>query len=166
MGMLRAMVGSAQTLTWVLSPPIPLRVLLAAARLSADEGHGGAVTLIQRFGSAANLDIHLHCLVLDGVYCCGADGVPSLIEAGAPTDDEVDASLHAIIARLMKMLTRRCVLVEDMGQTDLAEPDADSEESQTLRRLGTARRLDRKVPAPRCRPRPGVASRVGISRGV
>ena len=28
---------------------------------------GGAVTLIQRFGSTANLNIHLHCLVLDGV---------------------------------------------------------------------------------------------------
>ena len=27
-----------------------------------------AVTLIQRFGSAANLNIHLHCLVLDRVY--------------------------------------------------------------------------------------------------
>jgi len=26
----------------------------------------GAVTLIQRFGSAANLNIHLHVLVLDG----------------------------------------------------------------------------------------------------
>jgi hypothetical protein len=65
---------------WVLSLPIPLRVLLAAqpelvtpvlhvvqrvltrhlldgAQLEADEGHGGAVTLIQRFGSAANLNI-------------------------------------------------------------------------------------------------------------
>ena len=28
----------------------------------------GAVTLIQRFGSAANPNIPLHCLVLDGVY--------------------------------------------------------------------------------------------------
>jgi len=75
---------------WVLSLPIPLRVLLAAqpervtsvlqvvhrvvtrhllrrAGLKPEEGHGGAVTLIQRFGSAANLNIHLHCLVLDGV---------------------------------------------------------------------------------------------------
>ena len=34
-------------------------------RFAADTG---AVTLIQRFGSAANLNIHLHCLVLDGVY--------------------------------------------------------------------------------------------------
>jgi len=25
-------------------------------------------SLIQRFGSAANLNIHLHCLVLDEVY--------------------------------------------------------------------------------------------------
>jgi len=72
---------------WVLSLPTPLRVLMAAppelvtpvmqvvkpvltchlldsAQLDADEGQGGAVTLIQRFGSAANLDIHLHCLVL------------------------------------------------------------------------------------------------------
>jgi hypothetical protein len=99
---------------WVLSLPITLRVLLAAqpqlvtpvlqvvqrvitrhlldaAELPADEGQGGAVTLIQRFGSAANLNIHLHCLVLDGVYRCDADGVPRFIEAGARTDDELHA---------------------------------------------------------------------------
>ena len=29
--------------------------------LKRDEAHTGAVTLIQRFGSAANLNIHLHC---------------------------------------------------------------------------------------------------------
>jgi hypothetical protein len=90
---------------WVLSLPIPLRVLLAAqpevvtpvlkvvqrvvtrylldgAQLKADEGHGGAVTLIQRFGSAANLNVHLHCLVLDGVYRYGADGAPANARSG------------------------------------------------------------------------------------
>jgi hypothetical protein len=146
---------------WVLSLPIPLRVLLAArpelvtpvlqvvqrvltrhllgaAGLKAEEGHGGAVTLIQRFGSAANLNIHLHCLVLDAVYRCGADGSPAFIEADAPTDDELHALLQTVIARLMKMLTRRGVLVEDMGQTYLAEPDADGEESRTLRPLQAA----------------------------
>jgi hypothetical protein len=35
----------------------------------------------------------------------------------------------------MKMLTRRGVLVEDMGQTWLAGPDADDEEEHTLRPL-------------------------------
>ena len=146
---------------WVLSLPIPLRVLLAAqpelvtpvlqvvqrvvARhlldavgIKADEGHGGAVTLIQRFGSAANLNIHLHCLVLDGVYRRGVDGAPDFVEASAPTVDELHALLHTLIARLMKMLTRRGVQVEDMGQTYLAEPDADAEEARTLRPLQAA----------------------------
>jgi hypothetical protein len=143
---------------WVLSLPIPLRVLLAAqpelvtpllqvvqrvltrhllgaAGLKADEGQGGAVTLIQRFGSAANLNIHLHCLVLDGVYRDGADDSPAFIEADAPTDDALHALLQTVITRLMKLLTRRGVLVEDMGQTWLAEPDADGEEARTLRPL-------------------------------
>jgi hypothetical protein len=49
------------------------RFLLKQAGVKADEADSGAVTLIQRFGSAANLNIHLHCLVLDGVYrrCAG-----------------------------------------------------------------------------------------------
>ena len=43
------------------------RHLLDSAQLAAEEGHGGAVTLIQRSGSATKLNLHLHCLVLDGV---------------------------------------------------------------------------------------------------
>jgi hypothetical protein len=76
--------------------------------------------------------------VLDGVYRCGADGVPVFVQAGAPTDDELHALLHTVIARLMKMLTRRGVLVEEMGQTYLAEPDADGDEARTLRPLQAA----------------------------
>ncbi|MFM8928026.1 MAG: transposase [Betaproteobacteria bacterium] len=114
------------------------RHLLGHTGLKSDEGQGGAVTLIQRFGSAANLNIHLHCLVLDGAYRCDADGAPAFIEADAPTDDELDALLRTVISRLMKMLTRRGVLVEDMGQAWLAELDADGEESRTLRPLQAA----------------------------
>ena len=146
---------------WVLSLPIALRLLLAAqpelvtpvlqvvqrvvtrhlldgVGLKGEEGHGGAVTLIQRFGSAANLNIHLHCLVLDGVYRCGADGAAVFVEAGAPSDDELHALLHTVIARLMKMLTRRGVLIEEMGQTYLADPNADGDEARTLRPLQAA----------------------------
>ncbi len=146
---------------WVLSLQIPLRLLLAAqpelvtpvlqvvqrvvtrhlldgVGLKGEEGQGGAVTLIQRFGSAANLNIHLHCLVLDGVYRCGADGVPVFVQAGAPTDDELHALLQTFVTRLMKILTRRGVLVEEMGQTWLAEPDADGDEAHTLRPLQVA----------------------------
>ena len=89
---------------WFLSLPIPLRLLLAAqpklvtpvlqvvhrvitrhllgqAGLKADEADSGAVTLIQRFGSSANLNIHLHCLVLDGLYRSSADDAPVFVEA-------------------------------------------------------------------------------------
>ena len=70
--------------------------------------------------------------MLDGVYRCDGDGKPTFVEADAPTDDEVHALLQTLIARLMKMLTRRGVLVEDLGQTWLAEPGADGEEARTL----------------------------------
>ncbi len=120
------------------------RYLLDSAQLQADEGHGGAVTLIQRFGSAANLNIHLHCLVLDGVYRRGADGVPDFVEAGAPTDEELHALLQTVIARLMKMLTRQAG--RGHGQTYLTEPDTDGEDARTLRPLQAA---GRKAPV-RC----------------
>ena len=42
------------------------------------------------------------------------------------------ALLRTVIARLMKMLTRRGVLVQEMGQAWLAEPDTDGEEARTL----------------------------------
>ena len=72
------------------------------------------------------------------MYRCGADGVPVFVEAGAPSDDELHALLHTVIARLMKMLTRRGVLVEETGQTWLADPHADGDEARTLRPLQVA----------------------------
>jgi hypothetical protein len=115
---------------WVLCLPIPLRLLLAAqpklvtpvlhvvhrvitrfllkqAGAKADEADSGAVTLMQRFGSAANLNIHLHCLVLDGVYRRGIDGAPEFVEVPEPTDEALQSVLHKIITRTMKLLTRR-----------------------------------------------------------
>lgn len=49
----------------------------------------------------------------------------------------------------MKMLTRRGVLVEDMGQTDLSAPDAHGEQARTLRPLQAAAITDRNVFGPR-----------------
>jgi len=115
---------------WVLSLHIPLRLLLAAqpklvrpvlqvvhrvitrflldqAGLKTEQANSSAVTLIQRFGSAANLNIHLHCLVLDGVYRCDTEREPVFVEVPAPTDEALKAVLHKIITRPMKLLTRR-----------------------------------------------------------
>jgi hypothetical protein len=113
---------------WVLSFPIPLRCLFAAhpqllapvlqithrvissflikqAGLKRIEAQSGAVTLIQRFGSAANLNIHLHCLVLDGVYRT-TEGLPVFHTVHAPTATELQALLNRIIKRLMNRMHR------------------------------------------------------------
>jgi hypothetical protein len=132
---------------WVLSLPIPLRLLLAAqpqllapllhvihrviagflvkrAGFKLSRADTGAVTLIQRFGSAANLNIHLHCLVLDGVYL-NRDGAAVFHEAAALSTDELETVLLKIITRTMRTLTRLGVLIEAPDQTYLAETDTD-----------------------------------------
>jgi hypothetical protein len=101
---------------WVLSFPIPLRILFAAqpqllapllqvihrviasflikqAGLKRRDANTGAVTLIQRFGSAANLNIHLHCLMLDGVY---RNSTAVFHEVAAPTLEELQALLAKV----------------------------------------------------------------------
>ncbi len=146
---------------WVLSLPIPLRLLLAArpklvtpvlqvvhraitrhllgqAGLKVAEADSGAVTLIQRFGSAAKLNIHLHCLVLDDVYRSGSDGEPDFVEVPAPTDEALQAVLPKNITRFLKLLTRRGALVEEHGSTYMADNDADSDDARTLRPLQAA----------------------------
>jgi hypothetical protein len=44
---------------------------------------------------------HLHCLMLDGVYRCDADGTVDFIEAGAPTDGELHALLQTVIVSVI-----------------------------------------------------------------
>ena len=58
--------------------------------------------------------------------------------APAPTDEALQAVLHKIITRLMKLLTRRGVLIEEQGQTCMADNDGDSDEARALRPLQAA----------------------------
>jgi hypothetical protein len=122
---------------WVLSLPHRLRYVLAwdhalcravtgvfvravlgllrrrARQQDAPDGRGGAVAIIQRFGAALNLNIHVHALVLDGVYV--EDGVALRFHAcDPPTDDEMDRLLGTIERRLHRLLARRGV-VEAIG---------------------------------------------------
>jgi len=90
--------------------------LLRQAGLEHSATDAGSVTLIQRFGSAANLNIHLHCLVLDGVYRRTEDE-PIFEQAHAPSGEELQGLLDKLIARVMKMLTRSGHLVEEQGMT-------------------------------------------------
>ena len=44
----------------------------------------GAVTLIQRFGSALNLNVHFHMLFVDGGYTTALRGKSRFQRANAP----------------------------------------------------------------------------------
>ncbi|SIR68912.1 transposase [Fluoribacter gormanii] len=128
---------------WVLSLPYDLRFLLAnnpemitdvlkvihraigsyvikKAGLTIKTGKTGAVTLIQRFGSALNLNIHFHMLFLDGAY--GLDENGDLVEFHAinkPTFEEMQIVLHRICERLGRLLEKRGLLCRDAEQSYL-----------------------------------------------
>ena len=72
------------------------------------------------------------------MYRRGTDGAPEFVDVPAPTDEGLQAVLHKIITRMMKLLTRRGVLTEEQGQTYMADNDSDSDEARTLRPLQAA----------------------------
>ena len=62
----------------------------------------------------------------------------TIVKVSEPTDEALHAVLHKIITRLMKLLTRRGVLVEEEGSTYMADNDGDSDEARVLRPLQAA----------------------------
>ena len=125
---------------WVLSFPWPLRFLFArepgalsrcltviiraletdlikrAGLNRASGAKGGTVTLIQRFGSAVNLNIHTHLLVLDGVYTTDETGNPKFHRVKAPTQKQMDTLLERMVQRVIRTLERDGWLVADEQQ--------------------------------------------------
>jgi len=77
--------------------------LINKAGVSRNTARTGAVTLIQRFGSALNLNMHLHCLVLDKMFRCSA-GEPVFREARAPATAELQGLVEKIVARMISVL--------------------------------------------------------------
>ena len=66
---------------------ILLRVIEARLRQRSGCARGrlGAVSFVQRFGSALNAHVHFHCCVIDGVFAVGEDGQVHFAEAAALT---------------------------------------------------------------------------------
>jgi hypothetical protein len=117
---------------WVLSFPIALRYRLAYdSRLARDvlrifiqavfaslrrrardalgirKAQCGAVTFVQRFGGAINLNVHLHSLVLDGVYYEDERGQIRFRRLPPPDNAEVARVTTRIARRIARLLERR-----------------------------------------------------------
>ena len=54
------------------------------------------------------------------------------------SDEALQTVLHKVIPRLMKLLTRRGVLIEEEGSTYMADTDSESDEARALRPLQAA----------------------------
>ena len=131
---------------WVLSLPFSLRYRLAydahltrdvlrifvrrvfaslrrraRRRWPMDDPQCGAVTFVQRFGGALNLNVHFHTLVLDGVHDLG-DGV-RFRPLPPPDDNEVERVARSVARGIARLLERR-----GLG------PDADPDEIDPVAR--------------------------------
>ena len=121
---------------WVLSFPFQLRFLFASrpqlmgrvlgivyralsshlikkSGLTRKTAQTGAVTLIQRFGSALNLNVHFHMLFLDGVYIETKYGKTRFQRTNAPEQQELVELVHTISHRVAGFLEREGILERD-----------------------------------------------------
>ena len=74
--------------------------LIASAGCTRHQAQTGAVTLIQRFGGALNLNIHFHMLFLDGVYMSGQDNRLRFRPVKAPTPAQLMRLVEQISYRV------------------------------------------------------------------
>ena len=182
---------------WVLSLPFALRFLLATdpealtrvlgivyrtisayilkkARLTRASGATGAVTLIQRFGSALNLNIHFHMLALDGAYLVGT-GPPVFRRIEPPRQEELQALVERLAERIGRALERQGLLARDTENSYLefgpnaGGPLEDLIGHSITYRVAMGPRAGQKVfslqtvPARADEPRRGVAQYAGFS---
>ena len=86
------------------------------------------MTLIQRFGSALNLNIHFHVLFLDGVYVYRDDQPPRFLRVKAPDKNELEALVQRISKRVGRCLERQGLLERDAESAWLdLEPAEDTD---------------------------------------
>ena len=142
----------------MLSLPIPLRLLLARnptelskvmaiihraisthivnkAGFTNKQAKTGAVTLIQRFGSALNLNIHFHMLFLEGAISERPWGGTTFTRIKAPSHGEMVELVHTISQRIARYLEKVGLVERDMENSFLNLPIDDEDSLLQLQGL-------------------------------
>jgi hypothetical protein len=94
--------------------------LIRQAGLTRASAVTGAVTLIQRFGSALNLNVHFHLLVLDGVYRRDGEGRLVFVPVPAPSTVTLQQLVQRITERIGRALERAGLITRDIESGYLA----------------------------------------------
>jgi hypothetical protein len=97
-------------------------------------GRGGAVAVVQRFGAALNLNVHIHALLMDGVYA-DDESSGARFHPRECADDDVGPLLATIRRRIEALLIRRGVAD---GHDGFDTPDRWTDEATALAGLAAA----------------------------
>ena len=89
-----------------------------ARRDGVCNGRTGSVTFVQRFGSAINLNLHYHVIVLDGVFSESLDHSLAFEPAEPPTEAELATPIATIRTRVLRYFQRRGLLDHDHRDAD------------------------------------------------
>jgi hypothetical protein len=109
---------------------VTLRTIFAnlrkrARRAGVRGSRAGAITFVQRFGGSLNLNVHLHCVIPDGVFV-REKGAIRFVPLGAPPDSEVEAILRRIVVRLLPLLHARREAMETEQPDALASAQTET----------------------------------------
>lgn len=98
----------------------------------------GAITTVQRFGGSLNLHVHLHVLVLDGVYEALEGGALRWVEAEAPGVEEL-ASVAARVAAGCERAARRWMAKNPGARAAVETSESEAPDAmEACRRAGIA----------------------------
>lgn len=90
---------------------------------SVADGLAGFVVFMQRFGSAGNLNVHLHIIALDGVYEQKSTGRLKFTPASAPTEESTTRLVMDIAGRINRHLKKKGYLEEVDGLSVLGNTE-------------------------------------------
>ncbi len=130
------------------------RALLSFQRRRARDdgvvGRGGAVTAIQRCGSALNTNIHFHTLVAEGVFTGGVDSPLRFVPSWRPPDDlEVARLLARVRGRIIRLVRRHGIELEAESEAVADAIDPLFEELPGLAQIQGASVVGRVATGPR-----------------
>jgi hypothetical protein len=83
---------------------------------------GGGVSVLQRFGGSVNLNVHVHALVLDGVFARTVGGGLRFHAAPVPSSTDVGEVLATIVPRVRALLRRHGLDEDDAIDPGDASP--------------------------------------------
>ena len=68
--------------------------------------HTGSLTVVQRFGSSLNLNIHFHVIEMDGLYAEQPDGSMLFHPLPAPSDEDIARLARTVCRKVTRYLGR------------------------------------------------------------